>query len=72
MVERGAMVTHGVDSAVGEGGDEDGPGGVGLAPRFDDLGDARRPSAGLDDCARNRYSKHQVAAADGGRLTEAG
>jgi hypothetical protein len=54
-------VAHGVDGAVGEGGDEDGPGGVGLAPRLDDLGDARRPSAGLNDCGRTEHGGGTVS-----------
>jgi hypothetical protein len=43
---------HGVGGTIGEGGSDDGAGGVGRAPRLDDLGGARRLRVGLDDCNR--------------------
>ena len=55
---------HGVGGAIGEGGSDDGAGGVGRAPRLDDLGGARRLRVGLDDCSRrgNGWSQCYVAA----------
>ena len=46
----GKRDAHGVGRAVGEGGSDDGAGGVRLAPCLNDLGGARRIRAGLDDC----------------------
>lgn len=44
------MSAHGVGGAVGKRSGDDGAGGIGLAPRLDDLGGACQLRSGLDNC----------------------